>query len=399
MTVPSVLLLIACVYFIVTSAYLALLSITAGFFKKTTNPEAAPLSFAVIVPAYNEEGQLHEVLDDLAIQKYPRDKYGVFVIADNCTDGTASLARGMGVEVFERTEPEAFGKGYALDWCLKNYEEELRAFDAIAIVDADARIQADFLEEMSASLSIPEIDCVQGYYGVANPEENWRTALTSIGFTLFNHVRGAGRDSLGFSSGINGSGMALRTSVLMEEGWSAHSIIEDHEFSLHLLLRGYRVRYNPDAVVVSDMPAKSIAANSQRTRWESGRLWLLYRYGPSLVRAGLTRRQWRFFEAALVLGIPPISMYVVLEALLVPVAFALNSKFLPFAALAVLATAFHVVYGLYLSHVSKRVWLYLFAAPLFVMWKFTLYFGMLLKRGQKEWVRTPRKEETENNSE
>ena len=99
------------------------------------------------------------------------------------------------------------------------------------------------------------------------------------------------------------------------------------------------------------------------------------------------------------LSIPPISLYVVLEALCVLLALALNSKFLPFAVLAVSATAFHIFYGLYISHVSKRVWLYFFAAPLFIAWKFAIYFRMFPRRGWQVWVRTPREDEIEEDLE
>ena len=63
--------------------------------------------FAIVVPAHNEADVISATVRNLLLQKYPKDKFRVFVIADNCTDDTAEKARRAGAEVYERHESDA----------------------------------------------------------------------------------------------------------------------------------------------------------------------------------------------------------------------------------------------------------------------------------------------------
>jgi len=129
------------------------------------------------------------------------DSIPEYAVAPSVSAEGFTVKRATGAE-FERTDPENPGKGQALDWCLTTHADHLREFDGLLLVDADAEVDADFLDEMS--LSLHGCDVVQAYYGVANPEENWRTALTFAGFSLMNHVRPGGRVRLGGSAPLTG---------------------------------------------------------------------------------------------------------------------------------------------------------------------------------------------------
>ena len=138
------------------------------------------------------------------------------------------------------------------------------------IVDADTLVCKAFLSELSASLSHPDVSAVQGFYGVANPRDSWRTALSAAALAVFHHIRPAGRNVIGGTAGFKGNGLALRTQLIVQYGWPAFSIVEDIEFSLLLLLDDILVHYNPAAVVYGEMATTGSQASSQRMRWEGG---------------------------------------------------------------------------------------------------------------------------------
>src|SRR3989442_4552037 len=76
--------------------------------------------FAILIPAHNEVAVLGTLLGNLGRLNYPKDHYTVYVVADNCTDTTADLARASAcAHVYERADQEKRGKGYALNWLLQ----------------------------------------------------------------------------------------------------------------------------------------------------------------------------------------------------------------------------------------------------------------------------------------
>ena len=66
--------------------------------------------FMAIIPAHNEEKVIKNLIESLKEQNYPKDKLDIYVIADNCTDNTAPIAKNAGAIVYERTESRAQNK-------------------------------------------------------------------------------------------------------------------------------------------------------------------------------------------------------------------------------------------------------------------------------------------------
>jgi len=382
-------------YLTLAVSYLAVVTVAACSFRKPTTQTAENVRIAVIMPAHNEALQIEASVAAVLGVQYPADRFSVFVIADNCDDNTAELARQAGANVFERRVPDRPGKGQALDWCLRRHKETLAAYDGIVIVDADTTVAPRFLQEVAASLSAPGTDLVQTADGVSNPEQNWRTALTYAGFALMNDVRARGRARLGGSAGFKGNGMAFRSGLLLEYGWPAHSVVEDVEFSIRLLLDGHVVAYNPDAVLVSEMPARRPQADVQRRRWEGGRFQLWRHAIPVLARAALTQRRWRYFDAVLDLLVPPLSLLVMAAGLLLVLALVSRPVWALAAAYCLAGTAFHVILGLRVNRAPARVWLALAAAPFFILWKIPIYAGILFGGKETAWRRTTRQAELE----
>lgn len=366
------------------------------------------LHITVLIPAHNEELVLAATLDSLRMQEYPAHLLDVVVIADNCKDATAQIAREYGVTVLERFHTEERGKGYALDWALSQLLVRCDALDAVVIVDADTWVAPDFIGIMAARLSLSrDADgrcALQGRYGVLNKADGWRAALMAAAFDLVNHVRPLGYDRLGLSIALKGNGMAFTREVLQQARWQGHSITEDMDYGLDLIRFGIRVRYVPEARVLAQMPVTAAQAASQRERWEGGRYRLLRERALPLIKEGVSKRNLALIDAAIALMVPPLAELAAL-LLLWGGLIALGSHWrlllgpALFAALFGLSTLGFLTYvlgGLWVAGASREVYGALLKAPFYIVWKFALYAAGLVRcrkqtsGGQPEWVRTDR---------
>ncbi len=376
--------------------------------KQSTPQEIAPpaLRLVVLVPAHNEEIVLAATLESLAVQDYPAALREVVVVADNCTDNTAQIAKGYGVTVLERSDFVKRGKGYALEWAIAPLMARPEPPDAVLIVDADTSAAPDFVSVLAARLAACNDSngcALQGRYGVLNSGAGWRATLMAAAFDLINHVRPLGSDRLGLSVTLKGNGMAFTRETLQAVRWQGDSLTEDLDYSLALMRQGIHVRYVPEARVLAQMPVTVGQAASQRARWEGGRYRLLRERALPLLFEGLRRPRLVLLDAALGLLIPPLAELTALlilwgglillgslrHLLLGPVVF--TSLF----ALSALGFLGYVFGGLWIAGARRDVYAALFRAPLYIVWKFALYAKGLLRRKDAsshppEWIRTER---------
>jgi cellulose synthase/poly-beta-1,6-N-acetylglucosamine synthase-like glycosyltransferase len=381
--------------------YLCILSITAIVVTKkrkarstilSSSSEASQYNFAVIVPAHNEEILLGSLLKSLAALAYAKDLYTVYVVADNCTDTTAELARTYdGVRVYERFNAVKRGKGYALSWILEKLEEDQLVHDAYVIFDADSVVEPGFLQWMAKGLA--HAQALQAHYTVLNATESPSTAIRWIALTLNCYVRPLSRSSLGGSSTLTGNGMCFSRALLKRCPWRAYALSEDYQYYLTLLEQGERVHYVPEAVVRSHMPTTFAQMRTQDIRWESSIPGMTpRRVSLRLLRAGLRLRSLACFEAVAELLVPPFSLLVgwclltLLASLLVwsPPALLLSLVLIG-------GLILYVGTGFYLVRPPGMVYKAFLYAPGFMLWK--LWVILVLKRSKthtSEWVRTSR---------
>lgn len=393
MIVFNILLSILILYVTGTTLYLAIVTLAAYAFKKKTGVSELDINIAVVIPAHNEALQIHTTIKSVLDTRYSEKRRSIFVIADNCTDQTAEIAGNAGATVIERFDEEKRGKGQALDWFFQKQIGQYQDFDAIAIIDADTLCHPDFLSEISASLSHPEVKAVQGYYGVSNPKDNWRTALSSAALNVFHHVRPAGRNRINASAGLKGNGMAFNTDILKTYGWPAYSIVEDIEFSMLLLKNDILVHYNPDAIVFGEMATDKKQAETQRKRWEGGRFQILRKYASQFIGLWISRRRVRYLDGFLELVTPPLSLLVMGQVLAFAISAFLYPQFLFPSSCLIAGTVFYVFSGLILKRAPLYVWCCLLSAPFFILWKIPIYLKIVKKRDENVWERTKRQAE------
>ncbi len=387
----GVLLLLLQGLFALLTGYLLLLLGAAAARRRHPAPGGAEEPrFIVLVPAHNEEVGIAATLASLRALDYPRDRYEVVVIADNCDDRTAPLARAAGATVLERTDPALRGKGHALAWALGRLLPARPDADAIVFLDADCQVSPNLLRALAARL-VSGAAAVQADYVVANPGASWSSGLRFAAFALNNTVAPLGQSALGLSCGLLGNGMAFRRDLLERQPWTAFTLAEDAEYHARLVAAGERVVFAPEARVTSPMPTTLREARQQNLRWEGGK-WLLIRtWAPRLLAAGLRRRDPGALHAGLRLLLPPQSLLLGGNLALAALAAALRHPLgRRLAALQLLGQAGYVLGGLALVRAPAGVYRALALAPVLMAWKIGLYLKILAGRGPRGWVRTDR---------
>ena len=390
--------------------YLALLSLAAALNPKRRQIDGtyggerqAQAHFVILIPAHDEEMLLGSVLQRLDALTYPQTHYDVLVIADNCSDRTADIARENGAAVLERTDPQHRGKGQALNWAMQQHlSAPDRAFDAVVVLDADSILNPDFLWFVNERLQAGD-ELLQAYYGVLNPMENWRTSLATAALAVFHFLRPLGREKLGLSCGLKGNGMVFSRRLVTTFGYPAFSVVEDVELAMFYLDRGILARFVPGAHVLGQMATSGRDAGTQRARWEGGRAALIRRWAAPLLRRAVTERNAALFDGAMELLIPPLSIMVMLTGLFAVGTWTaalladrglLNGLAVAWLAVLLLQAAY-VILGMALARLPPRIFLRLLFAPGFLAWKILTYASMLAaRRGRDgdEWVRTERQQ-------
>ncbi|MFN0071793.1 MAG: glycosyltransferase family 2 protein, partial [Chloroflexota bacterium] len=218
--------------------------------------------FAILVPAHNEMLLIGRLIRSLQAQAYPRELFDIFVVADNCSDATATIARGVGATVLERFDHTQMGKGFALRWLLQHLSSGYGEYDAYVVFDADSVVTEGFLSAMDARLE-RGASVVQGYYSVLNANDSPLAMLRFAALASLHYLRPLAREALGLSCGLKGNGMCFCADVLHRIGWQWFTLAEDVEFHLALVREGIRVHFAWDARVDADMPVTFGQAVSQ----------------------------------------------------------------------------------------------------------------------------------------
>jgi glycosyltransferase involved in cell wall biosynthesis len=381
------------------AGYLGLLTAAGSLRRADTCPAALPgTRFAVMIPAHNEEAVIADALQALGHLDYPRSRFDVHVVADNCTDRTAEIVREHGWNVHERHAPGHPGKGPALNWLYDRLDER-GGYDAALILDADSVVDHGFLRAMDQAFGSGAV-AAQGFYSVKDPNDSPSAALRYVALASRHHLRPLGRCRMGGSAGLYGNGMAFEWSLLRTRRWSDH-LVEDAEYQLELLLNDrVLVNYVPDARLVAEMPSTFDASGSQHERWERGRIQLTRRYLPLLVRRSFGAHDGRriaYLDAGADLALPPLSIVAALQMLSVAgnaMATAAGGArgrrrlAIDIASLAMIAG--HVLLALRSVAAPRSVYKSLTHVPKMVLWKVRLWLRVLGPSSTVTWQRTAR---------
>jgi len=259
---------------------------------------------AILVPAHNESAGLIPTLDDLRSQIEPGDR--VLVVADNCTDDTAIVARSRGAEVAIRSDPARIGKGYALDWGIKHLRVDPP--EIVIMVDADCRLGTGAIEILANAAAEAQRPAQGLYLMKAPPDSAVNHQVAEFAWRLKNWIRPLGLKALGSPCQLMGTGMAFPWRIIENAALSSASIVEDLQLGIELACAGYPPLFCPMALVTSTFPNSKEGALKQRQRWEHGHVGLIFAGAPRLLYAIVKHRDLRVIAIMLDLLVPPLSL-------------------------------------------------------------------------------------------
>lgn len=277
------------ILFFVCYAYQLLYALVALFDPKKREerpPVAPPARFAVLISARNEESVITRLLESIQEQDYPAEYLVPFVVADNCTDGTAHAAREAGAVVLERMDRVHVGKGYALDYLLQhiraNYGDDY--FDAYLVFDADNLLQPDYVSHMN-DMFHKGYNIITSCRNSKNYGDNWISAGHALWFLRDSTFLNAPRFRLGISAAVAGTGFLFSGEIMRRnDGWPFHCLCEDTEFTVASILQGEKVGYCDAAEFFDEQPTQLSQSIQQRMRWAKGNMQIFRRYsGPLAV--------------------------------------------------------------------------------------------------------------------
>lgn len=272
--------------FVLCYSYQFFYTLLVLFKKKKKLGEGVPHRIAVLTCARNEESVIHQLIDSLKRQDYDKSLYEIFVLADNCTDRTAEVARESGAtRVWERENHEQVGKGYALDYLLGKIDEEFGAhtFDAYVVFDADNLVSPNYLTEINR-VYCAGYEMVASYRNSKNYGDSWISAGSGMWFIREARFLNGARVALGASAWLAGTGFLFSRKIKEEQGgWPFHTLTEDVEFMIDNALRGYRAGYAEDAEFFDEQPIGFMESFWQRLRWARGGLQVFGKYWKRLL--------------------------------------------------------------------------------------------------------------------
>lgn len=254
-------------------------SLLALFRPMPRRHPARPPRILALVPAHDEALLIADTVRSLLAQDYPRDRWRVLVVADNCADDTATRARAAGAECFERLDPARRGKPHAIAWALERVS--LRDFDAVTIVDADVVVARDFASGLAREAPLAG-KAVQPYNDVRNPSTSALTRMSAV----FAAARFRGSFVLKQRAGVSiplSAGLCIGSDLLKRYGWDAFSLCEDWELYASLTARGAPVGLAPEAHLYAQETRSLRQSSRQRRRWMLGKLTVLATWGGRII--------------------------------------------------------------------------------------------------------------------
>ncbi len=339
--------------------------------------------FAVVVSARNESSVIGNLINSIKNQNYPKELVDIFVIADNCTDNTAEIAREAGAIVYERFNTELVGKGYALDWLFKIIDKEHadKNYEGYIIFDADNVLDKNYIKEMNKVFD-NGYRVITSYRNSKNFDGNWITAGYSVWFLREARYLNNARMQLGTSCAISGTGFLVSAEVIRENnGWIHHLLTEDIEFTTDSIIKGEKIGYCANAVLYDEQPTKFSQSYTQRLRWAKGFYQVFRDYGAKLFK-GICKGSFSCFD--MLMTIMPAMLLtlisIAINLIAIPIGLINQSPELPMLIKTLIQTVANF-YGMFFLlgaittitewkqiHCSKgKKILYLFTFPVFML--------------------------------
>lgn len=293
-TINSILYIALTVLYFYQFIYIVIALIGDKKKKLDTYEAKKPHKFAFIIAARNEQAVIGNLINSIKQQNYPAELIDVIVVADNCTDDTAQIAREHGAICYERFNNMLVGKGYALDYCFNKIVEQFgdyTAYDGYFIFDADNVIDKNYVKEMNKVFD-RGYNVITSYRNSKNYDTNWITSGYSLWFIREAKYLNNPRMMLKTSCAVSGTGFLVNSSIIKKNnGWKFNLLTEDIQFSVVNILEGEKIGYCESAMFYDEQPTTFKQSWNQRMRWSKGFYQVMFRYGRELIAMMFKKRE------------------------------------------------------------------------------------------------------------
>lgn len=252
------------------------------FCTRKFKPAKKNHKYGILIAARNEKAVIGNLLDSINKQDYPKELLTTFVVADNCTDKTADIARKHGAIVYERFDSEHRTKGFALEFLLDQIEKDYgrQSFEGFFIFDADNLLNRNYITKMNDAFD-EGCKIITSYRNTKNFDENWIASTYAIHWLRSIRLNHRARSVLRLATNIQGTGFLFKSNIV-KDGWHYTSLTEDRAFTADAVAQGYEITYQDEAEFFDEQPVSLKVAFRQRLRWSRGHLLAFLETGPSL---------------------------------------------------------------------------------------------------------------------
>ena len=252
--------------------------------------------YAVVIAARNESAVIAQLIKSIKKQNYPTELLDIYVVADNCTDNTAAVAKKAGAKVFERFNKQLVGKGYALDYAFKNLIKGNKCYEGYFVFDADNLLDENYVSEMNKVFD-NGYKIITSYRNSKNYDTNWLTAGYSLWFLREAKYLNNSRMILNTGCAISGTGFMVSDEIIRKNnGWKHHLLTEDIEFTIDSALHGEKIGYCGNAVLYDEQPYLFKQSWNQRLRWAKGFYQVFAKYGIKLIKTIFTKKSFYCYD-------------------------------------------------------------------------------------------------------
>jgi len=265
--------------------------------KKTTFKETnIKKKYGIVIAARNEELVIGQLIDSLKQQTYDQELLTIFVVADNCSDNTSTIARESGAIVYERFNNEKKRKGWALQYLFKQIESDygIDNFDGFIFFDADNLVDKNFVYEINKAF-VENGEMIVGYRNVKNFDTNYISSAYGIHFYRSTVAYHRPRQKLNLGTHLAGTGYVVASHHL-KDGWNYHKLTEDTELTLKISSKGVKIGFCEDAIFYDEQPTSLRVAFKQRRRWTKGRLDVFILNFPKVIFKGITSLSFTLYD-------------------------------------------------------------------------------------------------------
>ena len=227
--------------------------------------ETVKPNVSIIVAAYNSQDTIEECLKSILAQNYPVHSLEIIVMDGGSKDNTIKIAQQFPIKVFSirLNCPAAY-----------NYAHKIAQYSVLGFIDADAKVETEWLQKLVPHLNEPNVVGVSGSIETWNQDNPW---ARGIGYELKNRYQRIGK----YTGRIATMNLIMKKAVIEEVGgWDEKLPSQyDTDLGFRISAKGYKIAYEPNALCYHYNRPTLKAFYRQQLQYGKNTLKLYFKHG------------------------------------------------------------------------------------------------------------------------